>query len=79
MEPLRIAELNTLSFPENGEADVVGHGDQQRFVQFLGNLGLDVFDQAIGQIQMLNRNLFHKFPQLSLTGFFLHAVSAFDQ
>ena len=71
-----IAEGHTLGFAQNGEADVVRQGDQQGFVQLLGNLGFDMADQVLRQIQVLHRNLFHQLLEPSLHGLFLHAVDA---
>ena len=72
-----IAELRALGLAQDGKADVVGQGDEQGFIELLGDLRLDVLDQAFRQGQVFNGDLFHQFPELSLSGLFFHAVGAF--
>ena len=73
-----IAELHTGVFALNGEADVVRQGDQEGFVELLGELLLDLGDQLLGQGQVLRGDLLHQLPEALLSALVLHAVSALD-
>lgn len=62
----RVSELQSLRFALDGEADVVGQRDEQRFVQRLRNLLLDVVNQLLRQAQVFERNLGYQLAKLSL-------------
>ena len=71
-----VGKSDALLLALDGEADVVGQGDEEGFVQRNGDLGLDIFNQILGQLQVFQRDLFHQLP---LFGLALHAVGFFKQ
>ena len=73
-----IGKLHTGVFPLDGEADVVRQGDQEGFVELLGDLFLDLGDQLLGQGQVLGGDLLHQLPEALLSALVLHAVAALD-
>ena len=73
-----IGELHTGVLSLDGEADVVRQGDQEGFVELLGELLLDLGDQLLGQGQVLGGDLLHQLPEALLSALVLHSVSALD-
>ena len=74
-----VGELDPLLLALQGEADVVGQRDEEGFIEGRGDLCFDVFDQALGQLQVLYGDLPAQLPQLPLPGLPLHAVGLFKQ
>ena len=70
----RVLKGDALLLAADGKADVVRHGDEQRFIQRLVQLLPDEGNQLLGEGQMLQRDLLHQLPQPPLTAAVHHAV-----